>query len=203
MKPALVGILGRKRSGKDTFAASLIERHGFVRVAFADPLRDAALAADPFLVGPFLSDEPQPLSAIVSALGWEGLKISKYAESGRKFIQNYGVAIRKIDPDFWLRAGMTRIRAALAEGQSVVVTDVRFPNEADAIEEEGRWRLVGDGGVFVGGALVRITRPGLVSTDSHVSETALDDRLCGFHVGNGGTLEDLGRAADSLVESIR
>ena len=201
--PALVGLLGKKRSGKDTFAEFLIERHGFVRVAFADPLREAAIDADPFLVGPLLSDEPQPLSAIVHVLGWEGLKDSKYAESGRRFLQNYGVAIREIDPDFWLRAAERRIHAAIERGRSVVVTDVRFPNEADGIEATGHWRNVGDGGVFVGGSLVRISRPGLVSTDVHVSETALDDRLCGFHADNGGTLADLGRAADSLVESIR
>ena len=35
----LLGICGKAGSGKDTAAAYLIEKHGFVKLAFADPLK--------------------------------------------------------------------------------------------------------------------------------------------------------------------
>lgn len=31
----LIGLIGRKRSGKDAFAAALVEHRGYARVAFA------------------------------------------------------------------------------------------------------------------------------------------------------------------------
>jgi len=42
------------------------------------------------------------------------------------------------------------------------ISDMRFPNEVKAIKERG-------------GLLIRINRPSVVSTDTHESETALDD----------------------------
>lgn len=36
----IIGIAGRKRSGKDSIAAALVKDHGFVRIAFADALKD-------------------------------------------------------------------------------------------------------------------------------------------------------------------
>ena len=37
----LVGLSGLKGSGKDTCADYLVKNHGFIKVAFADPLKDA------------------------------------------------------------------------------------------------------------------------------------------------------------------
>lgn len=38
----ILGIAGRKGSGKDTVGDYLVARHGFVRVAFADPVKRVA-----------------------------------------------------------------------------------------------------------------------------------------------------------------
>jgi hypothetical protein len=43
----LVGLVGYARSGKDTFAAAL----GYRRLAFADPLKELALAVNPLAAG--------------------------------------------------------------------------------------------------------------------------------------------------------
>ncbi len=47
MASHLIGISGRKRSGKDTLASRLISEHGFTRVAFADPLKATMPALGP------------------------------------------------------------------------------------------------------------------------------------------------------------
>jgi hypothetical protein len=186
----LVGLVGPKRVGKDSVAAVLCEWFGFRRFAFADALRRAALVADPFIVGPLLADEPQPLSALVDYLGWEGLKSSKYGADARQFLQNYGMAIREMDPNFWLRQALSAADDVRREGIPAVITDVRFTNEADQIEREG-------------GILVRVIRPGLETDgDTHVSETELATRPTPYTVVNAGTLEDLRETVFELHEAI-
>lgn len=164
--PPLVGLIGKKRVGKDTFAAVLVEEFGFARVAFADPLKEMALTIDPPI--PFYGT--RLLSEKVADYGWEFVK-DTYPEA-RRFLQRLGDGARQFDPEFWVRAGMaqvysTRGSRSLAMFQHVdapkpvVITDVRYPNEADAIRDAG-------------GTLVRIVRPGVDDGDTHESETALD-----------------------------
>jgi hypothetical protein len=192
----LVGLIGKKRSGKDTAAGFLVERHGFTRHAFADPLKTAALGLDPLirvemdekgiLYGPgAIATRPshERLSTIVEAVGWER---AKEIREVRRTLQHYGVAVREIRPDFWVRATLD---PALAAGRPVVVTDVRFPNEADEIEARG-------------GVLVRIVRPDAPAGPGaeHISETALDDRRTPLRILNSGTLDDLANAASIVAD---
>lgn len=187
MTPPLVGLIGRKRSGKDTFAERLIAEHGFARVAFADPLKAAALALDPIIVGAEecagIPDER--LSQVVAEEGWERAK--EWPEV-RRILQALGVAVRDhVDRDAWLNAAADTIRYLRAgpEATPVVVTDVRFPNEAAWIASAG-------------GLLVRITRQGLDTSDAHVSETALDDYPVPYTVTNDSTIADLHLAARAI-----
>lgn len=183
--PVVIGLIGKKRSGKDSFAATLVEEHGYKRVAFADPLRDAALRLDPYVDGSVLDNgelHPYRLSEVVQTLGWERAKDE--VPEVRRILQALGTdAIRTIDADFWVRSGVAAIQAELGAPSeaSVVVTDVRFPNEADAIRDSG-------------GILVRIVRPGY-DGDGHATETALDDYVPDILVNNDGTLDQLGDAA--------
>lgn len=198
--PPLVGLLGRKRSGKDSFAEVLVGEFGFARVAFADPLKEAALGLDP-LVGPTgLPFAParvmRRLSEVVDSIGWER---AKEVPEVRRTLQRLGTeAIRALDGGFWVRIAMRAVRELRegpapvtypARGVSVVVTDVRLPNEAEAIQEAG-------------GALVRIVRPGVESGDSHASEVALDDWPTNYVVVNDGTLDDLRAEARALARTI-
>lgn len=185
-RPALVGLVAHKRAGKDTVAARLVDRHGFTRYAFADPLKAAALALDPIVEWiPGLYDLPAPvrLSEMVGNDGWEAAKDRREV---RRTLQQFGVGLRDtLGESVWLDYAMRRIDA---DPGPVVVTDVRFPNEADAIEARG-------------GVLVRITRPG-TDGDRHISETALDMRPVDYVLHNGGNLDDLTRLADWLAECV-
>ena len=186
----LIGLIGKKRTGKDTFAAVLMEKHGYERVAFADPLRQAALELDP-IVGTFpLNAEgitrvrEWRLSDVIDSIGWE--KAKDYVPEVRRILQRFGTeAIRKIDDDFWIRAAFAKIDAAREVGSPVVVTDVRYPNEADAIRDAG-------------GYIVRITRDLPGDADTHASETALDGYRENLLVPNNGTKSDFEYMANSL-----
>lgn len=204
----LVGLLGRARSGKDTFASFLIEEHGFTRRAFADPLKAAALALDPIVrvepdeYGPLVEAglrassrfwEPQyiRLDVIVEAVGWEA---AKEVREVRATLQRLGAAMRdKVDVDVWAKAPVERanLRVRLFF-EPHVFTDVRFPNEAEAIRAAG-------------GTLVRIVRPGAGLTGAaalHPSETALDGFVTDVTIDNSGTLAALREEAETFAENL-
>ena len=189
MTAPLIGMIGRRRSGKDSFAETLVDAFGYARVAFADPLREAALGLDP-LVGPAaLPGDPvakyRRLSYVVDAIGWESAK--DCVPEVRSTLQRLGTdAIRALDSEFWVRTAMQRVAAT---SSPVVVTDCRFQNEAEAVRRAG-------------GYLVRVVRPGATSADAsdlHASETALDDYPEDFYVDNSGTLADLASEARDLL----
>lgn len=183
MSNLIIGLIGKKRSGKDSFASVLVERYGYKRVAYADPLREALLRMDPCVDWDMDDDgdiTPYQLSEVVGWIGWERAK--DIVPDVRRLLQSFGTdAIREIDEDFWVRAGAKQIDETPGP---VVVTDVRFPNEADAIRKRG-------------GLLVRITRPGY-DGDGHPTETALDDYRADMEVSNTKDLERLYEVANSV-----
>jgi hypothetical protein len=61
------------------------------------------------------------------------------------------------------------------------ITDMRFPNEMEAVKERG-------------GITIRVSRTGIHTPkveDLHPSETSLDDVEFNYHIDNSGTIEDL------------
>ncbi|MFJ2407118.1 hypothetical protein ACIOUE_38125 [Streptomyces xanthochromogenes] len=185
-----IALMGRARSGKDTAAARLVQRYAFVRVAFADPLRESAMALDP-IVGADTSAYgalPIRLSDLVKRYGWERSK-TEFPEV-RRTLQRLGEAVRENDPDYWLRLALDKIRTADRWGIPVVVTDCRYPNEFDALRAAGA-------------LLVRVDRPALDEHQDqaagHISETALAGYPVDAVLTNGGTVAELHQAADGLA----
>ncbi|MCF3119702.1 hypothetical protein IPZ68_08260 [Streptomyces arenae] len=182
--------MGRAGSGKDTAAARLVSRHQFVRVAFADPLRETALGLDP-IVGSEptgLGALPIRLSDVVRRQGWDAAKIFPEV---RRTLQRLGEAVRQYDPEFWLRLALAKTDTADHWNVPVVITDVRHVNEAEALRKRG----------FV---LVRVERPGKHgpagrAEREHISETALHGYSADAVLTNGGTVDELHQAADGLA----
>lgn len=168
--PMLIGLSGRKRSGKDSLALRLMQEHGFERVAFADPMREMALALDPIISTSFVADAEEEerfgfirstrLAELVERQGWEAAK--EHPEV-RRTLQRLGTEAGRgvLGDTIWIGQAFRRINAILARGASVVVTDVRFLNEAERVRQAG-------------GFVLRIERPGLPLGDLHPSETELD-----------------------------
>lgn len=183
----VVGVSGYARSGKDTVAAGLAGRAGFVRVGFADALKRAALAIDPYISTVPANSGPlatagvmgtlpvSRLSEVVHTMGWEA---AKTLPDVRRLLQRIGdEAGRRIHGEHvWVEA------AFRCHNPRLVISDVRYPNETEAIKAAG-------------GLLIRVERPGVGPANGHTSETALD----GWHFDtvliNNSTVEDLqGRA---------
>lgn len=124
-KSILIGVSGYARSGKDTVGRILVESHGFQRRAFADKLKELALALDTHV------------AAAVASCGWEAAKNDSYV---REYLQRLGTSARDIvAQDIWITALFNELNPS----SDYVVTDVRFVNEANAIRGLGGfiWRV--------------------------------------------------------------
>lgn len=160
----IIGLSGYAQSGKDTVANYLIKEHGFIRRAFADNLRNVLYDLNP-MIG------TEPLQVKVDVEGWE--KAKQHFEV-RRLLQELGLAARNhIHPEVWVTSALERVL-----NDRVVVTDVRFLNEARAIKERG-------------GEIWRVVRPGVGAVNKHVSETQMDDYPFDHVLNNDGDLDHL------------
>lgn len=192
--PTHIALMGRARSGKDTVAAHLVANYGYKRVAFADPLKEMALKADPLIVSQTEYEDGDEttvqyrLSDIARDDGWEGAK-DVYPEV-RRFLQSLGSAVRDVlGEDTWLEKGMDTARWHMSEGHPVVFTDVRYMNEASAL----RWH---------GFTMVRIERPASQNSgpaSAHASETELDGYIPDHVLVNDGSVSDLIAKVEALL----
>jgi hypothetical protein len=188
----IIGLLGYAQSGKDTVAQVLVEDHGFTRIAFADALREVALAIDP-LVGPEAGNDCGNITlrqlvlgdADHVGIGWERAKV-EYGEV-RRLLQVIGTeAGRDIHgQDVWVNLAMKKVGIV----GDYVFTDVRFPNEFTALVKAKAY-------------LVRVVRPGYGPVNGHSSETALDGYAADVVLHNDGDLANIQRLAHDLSQSV-
>lgn len=172
----IIGLSGYAQAGKDSVARVLVERHGYRRIAFADKLRDVALAVDPWIY-----DVDLRLSELVDFIGWDDAK-TRHPEV-RRVLQTLGVAVRDhIDPWAWVKAALNDVDV----DEDVVISDVRFRNEAEAITARG-------------GLMVRVHRPDVGPVNAHPSEHDLDGWRFDYDIANDGTLDTLADVVDVVL----
>jgi len=196
----IIGITGFLRTGKDSVAA-LLQKFGYQKVAFADPLRKMALDIDPYIG---LSGVPAHVvnselasysykgaailySDLLRAVGYEK---AKEIPDFRRFLQRLGTeGVRNnFSDDTWVKL----FRKQLEPHKSYVVSDCRFPNEAQAIRN-------------LGGEVWRTERPGY-GAGPHPSEAEVlnivpDVILNATNLIDLGTLvlRELGCEADGSI----
>ena len=167
LKPRIqvIGISGYARSGKDTVAEKLAEV-GYVRGSFADAIRDAL-----YCLNPTVGEEP--VKAKVDRLGWE---TAKAIPEVRELLQRLGTEVGRemFGDNIWI----DYLFDSLPDGSKVVIPDVRYPNEADAITD-------------LGGAVWRIEREGVKAINGHISDSAMDGYPFDIVAYNNGTIEEL------------
>jgi len=164
----IIGLSGYAQSGKDTIANILVEKHGWKRLAFADKIKEFLLATDK---GGLLKTE-------VDTFGWDAVKQDPDI---REALQILGVAAREVFGEyFWVDQVMAQV---LKDGTNYVITDVRFPNELEAIRSAG-------------GKVGRISRMGINAVNEHESEHALSGAKFDFYIENDNDLKELEEAVE-------
>ncbi|MFI6205939.1 hypothetical protein ACIBAI_05995 [Streptomyces sp. NPDC051041] len=171
----LIGLAGAARSGKDTAAQALLDV-GWTRRAFADKVRHMLYAMNPVLDEPSYTEGFTSLRYEVDTYGWEAVK-EMYPEV-RRYLQRLGTdgGREVLGEDVWVDA----LFRDFETWGPTVITDVRFPNEADAIRARD-------------GLVVLIERPGMkpIREAGHVSENALAGYLFDDVIPNDGTVDQL------------
>lgn len=176
----IIGLGHRARSGKDTIAKRLQASHGFHHTWFAQPLKEAAGR----LFG--LSNE-QLYGELKEA------EDPFWKDTPRNILQKFGTECMRngYRKDFWVKVMERRIDNWRPTIQDIVVSDVRFPEEAEMI-------------LRLGGELWRVDRPGAPDMGAHPSEHALDDwGLWHLVLENKGTVADLEAVVDRHAARIK
>lgn len=192
----IIGLTGVARSGKDTVGKILME-YGFNRYGFADKLKDLAFQANPLVNSPPIGfGELSFLSGLVTSYGWEKAKENDFV---RQFLQNLGVGARKVfGENFWVDqviSDITEKYGVYTSGlgtktvqSNIVITDVRFDNEAKAISG-------------IGGLVIKVDR-GLPPLNLHVSEKGLSPNLIDGTIYNTGSLEELENSVKEMLNFL-
>lgn len=210
---SLVGVAGYEFVGKDTVAKILVNNYAFERMGLADALKDMAYSINPDirLTGVALGIASySSLAYVVDEVGWD---TAKKEPQIRKFLQRLGSegARNTFGEDCWIKALEKRMYEyrgnqllhccngyAITQDERrigcsgcgyterllpVVVPDIRYPNEAKWVRDEG-------------GLLIWVNRPGFGPVNSHASAAGLVRDMAHTELNNdAGELE--------LAEKVR
>lgn len=176
----IIGLGHQAQVGKDTVGEFLEETYGYARTSFAHNLKEAAK----------------------NIFGWDDRHVhgdlkevldTFWGFTPRWALQNFGTeaCMPVFGKDIWIKS-LERQVVGDPLGRDWVITDVRFPAEAEIIKE---W----------GGKVVRIDRPNRekIKTSGHVSEVALNEYEDWDHVlDNSGNFSELYRGIQDMLVAL-
>lgn len=187
----IIGLTGAAGAGKDTVAAHLYRKHGYMKLALADPLY-AMISAMTGLAVEQLADR----AVKEKEIAWIGT-------SPRRLLQTLGTEWGRgtLGDDIWIKGLFRRIDAYSAAMRSwndrigFVVTDVRFENEAEAIRSRG-------------GMIIEVVRPTPLAgvpeeARQHSSEAGIPDDLVDVTIVNDADVAGLLGRVDKAIEWLQ
>ena len=184
----LIGILGKKRHGKDTIADYLVRQYGYTKREFADPLKEACKA-----VFGFTDDQVYGELKETKDPFWKVTPRHVLQYVGTELFRNQiGTIIPHVGKDIWVQALLKNVDTIRKNNPNanIVVTDVRFPNEVDIIRS-------------IGGIVIRINRPSINTTiDTHSSELEIDKLNVDCEILNEGSINDLELLLKDLMKFL-
>ena len=208
----IIGFVGFIGSGKDTAADYLVNFHGFRRDSFANTLKDAVAAV-------FGWDRTLLEGRTKEAREWREQVDPWWAErlgmptlTPRWILQYWGTEVCRqgFHDDIWIASLENKMRRTT---DNIVISDVRFPNEINAIHGAGgrvvrvvrgadpewyqdAWN-VNQGPNNMSWAVSKMRMDKL---KIHASETAWVGRNIDLEIDNNGTIDELFSQIRNLVE---
>lgn len=169
----LIGILGKKGSGKDTCADYMVSKYNFKKISFATPLKTALISIFNLNHNQLYGDEKE--------------SEDKYWDiEPRKLMQYFGTDLmrNKYDKNIWLKS--ISLWLDKNKGNNIVIPDCRFQNEVDFILENN-------------GIVIKIDRYDEIK-DNHISENEINEiKNYTYCIKNNDTLDKLYSNLDKYI----
>tara|TARA_Y100000389_G_C17338750_1_gene452127 strand:+ start:189 stop:764 length:576 start_codon:yes stop_codon:yes gene_type:complete len=187
-KRLIIALSGKKRSGKDTVADYLVERFGFVKYGFADPIKEIGKIMFDFCEQQLNTNNKEEID-------------KRWGITPRQFMQRFGTDYGQFvfpkhfpeifkdinERDFWLKR--FDIWYQKQNNLKIVVSDVRFLHEFEHLKKMEAY-------------MFKIKRKDLISKDGHISENELDlldDDNFNLIINNDSTKEELYEFIDEKI----
>lgn len=183
----LIGITGKAGSGKDTISDALVESLSYRKIAFADTLKN--------------------MMCIMLNVSREELEDRDFKESFPELLNGKSVryAMQTLGTEWgrdnfgenvWVNITGNKILDLRSPSKSknyddgIVVSDVRFDSEANAIKA-------------LGGFIIEVSRENLSEVENHVSEKGIDESLIDVKFENKfKTVEDVKKSFIDLMDIL-
>lgn len=186
----LIGLHGAARSGKDTVADWLKHKYGFKTLSYAGPLKEGISKLFDIPMDTLCDDKKK-----------EAVD-PRWGKSPREIMQWLGTDIfrKQVDEEFWVKHMGWRLEKLLVEqGECVVITDIRFDNEAELLKAYPHsevWKI---------DASKRLAATGLGlqgRTKDHATEKGIKHELLDFVVDNNEGFHNLFQQVDDRLEHV-
>lgn len=215
----IIGILGKKRTGKDTIAQYLVKQHGYKQFYLAEPIYNIVYHGEDRLKEIVPAIEYQDLHKFRFLLNQIKKRDSyhvnrcyttttedlKSIKEFRQILQLVGDMGRKISSDFWINKLLYKFYNYISETAlncyKVVISDIRLDTEIIALRNRATndW-LLGEG-KFV---LWKVNRS-MTDEDTHVTEAQIDKlkpSIINHSIDNNGKIAALYSQVDLAVKLI-
>jgi hypothetical protein len=183
----LIGVIGKKQSGKDTLADYLCNKYDFVKYSFADPLKKGVKEFFGFNDNQLWGDQKEIID-------------ERWGVTPREVLQIFGSEITQFQlpnllPNFkfgrelWVK----RFEYWYEDHNdlNVVIPDCRFIHEINSIKSKG-------------GIIIRVNRE-LDNTNfsNHISENEWMKALPDFIIANNSSIENYQKIIDQVMTEIK
>ena len=197
----IIGICGLIGSGKDTVASHLINNHNFVKISFADKLKDAVASM-------FDWDRNMLEGQTAESRNWREKPDEFWTNeigkdiTPRLVLQRFGTECMRQGLYDGIWVSMAKKKILDNPNTNWIIPDVRFPNEVKMIKE-------------IYGSVWRVTRgkdpqwfqhfkeEGVEPKSIHPSEYAWANTDFDYFIENNSTIDSLNKSVDDVISDLQ
>lgn len=181
---SIIAICGFKRSGKDTIADGIVKNGMFVKKQIASTLKHVCQ-----LIFQLSNDQVDGNSKDIIE--------NRYGKTPREILQFFGTEMMQFKlaellPNSGRRIWIDRLLSDIQHNQHVVISDLRFMHEFQAIKEKYGSKAI----------VIRVINPNIFNSSSHSSETEWMQIPPDYTIHNDSTIEELNKKIQDVYTEI-
>jgi len=177
MMKVVIGLRGPAGSGKDTVADYLVEKYGFTKVTFGGAVKEIVAIISGWDINMLSGTTPE------SRIFRETENHSDFGMTAREMMQKIGTDLFRqyFDENTWINIVRRKVKTIPG---NIVISDIRFPNEAKLVQE-------------LGGYIFTLVRKDIKRMD-HISEQnfPIENEII---IDNSNDLPSLYNSVDNLI----